>query len=358
MALRLIAFYNWAKATELLAKYMLQGEPSGINALLDKHFEAATDAAAAGGDAQLEVLMRWLHATSRQMVAGSLWWVAHAINSRVTRFVGSTTKKQAMFELLPPQRAALQEQGLLDQAATAVVIDLPTSGGKTLLAQFRILQALNQFAEDGGWVAYVVPTRALSAQITRRLRRDFTPIGMRVEQLTGAVEIDVIEDEMLSARGRGDARSFDVLVATPEKLQLVIRNKKVPRPLALLVLDEAHNMESEQRGMRIELLLATVKQESTRAEFPSLDAIRGARRCAGALARQRRAGGRSISMGTSVWKPNERIVGMFRAEVDDQPESRMEAEVSNSDYHAGHHPSGWGSIRSAESSRSTWRNLG
>lgn len=47
MALRLIAFYNWAKATELLAKYMLQGEPRGINAQLDKHFEAATDAATA-----------------------------------------------------------------------------------------------------------------------------------------------------------------------------------------------------------------------------------------------------------------------------------------------------------------------
>lgn len=316
MALRLIAFYNWAKATELLAKYVLQGEPRGINAQLDKHFEAATDAAAAGGDAQLEVLMRWLHATSRQMVAGSLWWVAHAINSRVTRFVGSTTKKQAMFELLPPQRAALQEQGLLDQAATAVVIDLPTSGGKTLLAQFRILQALNQFAEDGGWVAYVVPTRALSAQITRRLRRDFTPIGIRVEQLTGAVEIDAIEDEMLSAPGEGEARSFDVLVATPEKLQLVIRNKKVPRPLALLVLDEAHNIESEQRGMRIELLLATIKQESTRANFLLLmPFVERADALARWLANDA-TGGRSISMGTSVWKPNERIVGMFRAEAD------------------------------------------
>ncbi len=76
MALRLIAFYNWAKATELLAKYVLQGEPRGINAQLDKHFEAATEAATAGGDAQLEVLMRWLHAAARQMVAGSLWWVS------------------------------------------------------------------------------------------------------------------------------------------------------------------------------------------------------------------------------------------------------------------------------------------
>lgn len=317
MALRLIAFYNWAKATELLAKYVLQGEPRGINALLDKHFEAATDAAAAGGDAQLEVLMRWLHATARQMVSGSLWWVAHAINSRVTRFVGFATKHQAMFELLPPQRAALQEQGLLDQAATAVVIDLPTSGGKTLLAQFRILQALNQFAEEDGWVAYVVPTRALSAQITRRLRRDFAPVGVRVEQLTGAVEIDAIEEEVLSGVAQGDERSFDVLVATPEKLQLVIRNKKVQRPLALVVMDEAHNMESTSRGMRIELLLATIKQESTQANFLLLMPFV---ENAGALARWLAndvSGGRSITLGTSVWRPNERIVGMFRAEGDD-----------------------------------------
>ena len=74
MALRLITLYNWAKGTELLAKYMLQGEPAGIGALLDKHFDAGVGAAAASGDAQIEVLLRWLHAASRQMVAGSIWW--------------------------------------------------------------------------------------------------------------------------------------------------------------------------------------------------------------------------------------------------------------------------------------------
>ncbi|MBX8643488.1 MAG: DEAD/DEAH box helicase [Thermoplasmata archaeon] len=316
MALRLIAFYNWAKATELLAKYILQGEPRGINALLDKHFEAALDASTVAGDAQMEVLMRWLHATARQMVSGSLWWVAHNINSRVTRFVGSVTKHQGMFELLPPQRAALQEQGLLDLAATAVVIDLPTSGGKTLLAQFRILQALNQFAQNGGWVAYVVPTKALSNQITRRLRRDFSPIGVQVEQLTGAVEIDAIEEELLSSQAIGNDRPFDVLVATPEKLQLVIRNKKVQRPLVLIVMDEAHNIEDKSRGMRIELLLATVKQECTGANFLLLmPFVEGAEAIARWLANDI-GGGRPISLGTSPWKPNEQLVGMFHIEPD------------------------------------------
>lgn len=316
MALRLIALYNWAKATELLAKYILQGEPRGINALLDKHFEAAVDASLACGDAQLEILMKWLHGSARQMVSGSFWWVAHSINSRVTGFVNSMTKHQGMFELLPPQRAALLEGGLLDLAATAVVIELPTSGGKTLLAQFRILQALNQFSQDGGWIAYVVPTKALSAQITRRLRRDFSSIGVRVEQLTGAVEIDAIEEELLSSDAIGEDRAFDILVATPEKLQLVIRNKKIKRPLVLLVMDEAHNIESEARGLRIELLLATVKQECNFANFLLLmPFVERADALARWLANDAR-GGRTISFGTSPWKPNEQLIGMFRASPD------------------------------------------
>lgn len=329
MALRLIGLYHWAKATEVLARYVLQGEPRGVHAVLDKHFEAATDAATVCGDAALEVLMRWLHASSRQMVAGSLWWVAHSINSRVTRFVGSVTKHQAMFELLPPQRAALQEQGLLDAAATAVVIDLPTSGGKTLLAQFRILQALNQFAERGGWVAYVVPTKALGNQITRRLRRDFGPIGVRVEQLTGAVEIDAIEETLLSSTETGEARAFDVLVATPEKLQLIIRNKKVSRPLSLMVMDEAHNMESETRGLRIELLLATVKQECTGTNFLLLmPFVERADALARWLASDPNSG-RSISVGTSPWRPNEQLVGMFRAKVDDTVRAGWQLEFES-----------------------------
>lgn len=318
MALRLIALYHWAKGTELLATYMLQGEPVGITALLDKHFESAIDAATAGADAQLEVLIRWLHASARQMVSGSVWWVTKRINSRVRKFVSEITKQQALFELLPPQRAAIQEQGLLDQAATAIVVDMPTSGGKTLLAQFRILQALNQFDHDEfgkGWVAYVAPTRALTAQITRRLRRDFEPIGVKVEQLTGAVEIDAFEEDLLVKSDTGGA--FDVLVATPEKLQLIIRNKKVTRPLALVVMDEAHNIENESRGLRIELLLATIKGECESANFLLLMPFVEKPETLARWLAQDISAGRAISFGTTPWKPNERIVGIFKAEAND-----------------------------------------
>jgi hypothetical protein len=310
MALRLISLYHWAKASELLATYVLQGSPSGIAEELDKHFEAARKAAHGYHDAELTMVLYWLHLAARRMVAASVWWVAQAVNSRVTKFIETVTKSKGLFELLPPQRVAIREQGLLDQAHRAIVVDLPTSGGKTLLAQFRMLQALNQFAHDGGWVAYVAPTKALVSQVTRRLRKDFSAFKVVVEQLTGAVEVDAFEEAILSSVG--NQTSFDVLVSTPEKLQLVLRNKKVSRPLVLIVMDEAHNIEDGERGMRVEFLLATIRRECEKANFllmmpfvPNGDDL------ARWLSPE---SGTAVSIGTSPWKPNDRVVGLHHAE--------------------------------------------
>ncbi|AIL32723.1 DEAD/DEAH box helicase [Basilea psittacipulmonis] len=328
-ALHLVSLYHWAKATDIQANYLLKGEPITVAQLLDKHFESAIEAAFNYSDMQLEMLLRWMQVASRQMVETSIWWVARRINSRVTKFINHVTKSNALFELIPPQKTAIQEQGLLDVAATAIVVDMPTSGGKTLLAQFRILQALNQFAEseDGCWIAYIAPTKALVSQITRRLRKDFEPIGVKVEQLTGSIDIDTFEEALLTQEN--GQKSFDILVATPEKLQLIIRNKKVPRPLVLVVMDEAHNIEDEQRGLRIELLLATIKAECDKANFLLLmPFVEKAETIARWLAHDRHAG-RAISLGTTAWKPNEQMVGIFRPinEHDEKSSWRLEYET-------------------------------
>ncbi|MDD5016379.1 MAG: DEAD/DEAH box helicase, partial [Atribacterota bacterium] len=153
--------------------------------------------------------------------------------------------------------------------------------------------------------------KALVAQITRRLRKDFSPIGIKVEKLSGAIEIDVLEEDLLS-----DEEAFDILVATPEKMQLVLRNHKIKRPLSLLVMDEAQNIEDETRGLRIELLLATVKQHyQAQANFlllmPYVENVQNLSRW---LAHDRDAG-LAINLSTIPWKPNERIVGLVKKEV-------------------------------------------
>jgi len=221
-----------------------------------------------------------------------------------------------MFEMLPPQRAAVLEEGLLDPAKRSIVINLPTSAGKTTLAVFRILQALNQFAEDGGWVAYTAPTRALVAQLTIRMRRELRPIGVQVERLSGAIEVDYFEEAILEG-----AKPFDVLVTTPEKLDLVIRQMRVKRPLVLIVVDEAHNIEDRERGLKLELLLATVKRDCEKASFLLLTPfVPNGQEIAEWLS-PTAEGAKSISVAVGPWKPNERVVGLFYAEKGNRPRS-------------------------------------
>jgi len=175
-----------------------------------------------------------------------------------------------------------------------------------------MLQALNQFAESNGWVAYVAPTRALVSQITRRLRSDFEPLGINVELLSASVDLDGVERVLLEEKEA--AKSFHVLVATPEKLGLLIRNGVVKRPLALVVVDEAHNIEDEQRGLRVELLLATIRRDCPSANYLLLmPFVPNAQDLSNWL---QPGGGRTISLGTSAWQPNEGIVGLFDVERD------------------------------------------
>ncbi|MCY4672257.1 MAG: DEAD/DEAH box helicase [Bacteroidetes bacterium] len=105
--------------------------------------------------------------------------MTRAVNSRVSRFVDSVVSRERripLFEMLPPQRRTLREQGLLGSGHRSVVVSLPTSSGKTFIAEFRILQALNQFDYEQGWGAYLAPTRTLVNQLTIRLRSDFAKI--------------------------------------------------------------------------------------------------------------------------------------------------------------------------------------
>ncbi len=224
-AMELMALYHLAKAAEILALYITDGVVEGsfqIKNLLDMHFDRAVAACERGTVFQLEPLTRLLAATARQLASNSVWTVTRAVNSRVTEFVRTLVERgrgnKALFDVLPPQRRALAEQGLLGSSRRAVVVSLPTSSGKTLIAQFRILQALNQFDLERGWVVYLAPTRTLVRQVARRFRRDFEPLGVMVEQVSPALEVDGVESELL--REQDTKREFRILVTTPEKLDL------------------------------------------------------------------------------------------------------------------------------------------
>ncbi|MGR6114964.1 DEAD/DEAH box helicase [Aeribacillus composti] len=310
-AFELIGLYHLAKAIDVSAEFMINGNPINIREQLDFHFEKAIDAAEASSNIEMGLVIKLLQSMLQQMIANSVWMVTQRVNSRVTKFVEYITKSnKPIFELLYPQRRAILEKGLLDPAHKAIVVDMPTSSGKTALAEFRILQALNQFSDDKGWVAYVVPTRALVNQVTNRLRRDFSPIGIKVEKVSGSLDLDLFEENLIH-QNKDD---FDVLVTTTEKLNLLIRNgieKELKRPLALAVIDEAHNLEDETRGLNYEILMANIKNDCPKANFLLLTPfIPNSKELASWLDPD---SPNDISIGLS-WQPNDRLIGAIYPE--------------------------------------------
>lgn len=315
-AWELMSYYHLAKAADILGIYIGQGSVDDhydIREQLEAQFDRAISAAAHGNLIEQEVMSRLLAKSARVMVDNSIWTLTRAVNSRVTQFVQSLVNRnrsRPIFEMLPPQRRTLREEGLLGSGHRSVVVSLPTSSGKTFIAQFRILQALNQFDQENGWVAYLAPTRALVNQLTTRLRRDFASLDVVIEKVSPALEIDGLETEMLT---EGDqAQQFRVLVTTPEKLDLMLRGgweKKIGRPLTLVVVDEAHGLASEERGLKLELLLATINRECRHAQFLLLTPfIRNAADVAQWLSPE---SNRNIELGVS-WSPNDRVIAISR----------------------------------------------
>jgi len=313
-AWELITSYHLARAAEVLALYVTEGEVEGhfdVREQLEAQFDRAIATAVRGGLAERELLARLLARTAQVLVANSLWSATRAVNSRVTKFVRTLTgrgRPRPIFEVLPPQRRTLREQGLLGSAHRAVVVSLPTSSGKTLIAAFRILQALNQFDHERGWVAYIAPTRALVNQLTVRLRHDLGSLGIVVEKVSPALEVDGVEAALLTEADQ--ERQFRLLVTTPEKLDLMLRGgweERIGRPLTLVVVDEAHGLGTPVRGLRLELLLATINRECRHAQFLLLTPFIPN---AGEIARWLdRDSHQSIELAVD-WTPNDRVIAL------------------------------------------------
>ncbi|CAL9623207.1 DEAD/DEAH box helicase [Streptomyces sp. enrichment culture] len=171
----------------------------------------------------------------------------------------------------PSQRAVL-DAGLVDAAARNMAVTMPTSAGKTHIAQWAILHALAPLPgnENRWWLVsrlavYVVPTRALAAQVERHLTESLELLGLRVSSLFGGAEHVRYEIQLLDFTY--------VLVVTSEKLDLLLRNMpELAACLALVLVDESHAIDRSERGLRLETLLTRVRRTSPDSRLLPLSA--------------------------------------------------------------------------------------
>lgn len=147
-------------------------------------------------------------------------------------------RKRAEIELWPSQVDAAKRVLQFD---ANLVLSLPTSAGKTRIAELCILACLAQ----GRRVVFVTPLRALSAQTEVSLRRTFGPLGKTVSSLYGSIGTSDTDVEAL--------RTEHILVSTPEKLDFALRNDpELLQDIGLVILDEGHMIGLGEREVRYE----------------------------------------------------------------------------------------------------------
>lgn len=174
--------------------------------------------------------------TPTDVAPGSNW-----IGLRRLFIAGLLRRRRAEVDLWPSQLAAAARAYDVEDDLVAA---LPTSAGKTRIAEICILRALSLDLR----VIFVTPLRALSAQTERTLRETFTPLGFSVSSLYGAS--GATGEDVDSLRNR------NIVVTTPEKLDFALRNDPtLIDNVGLIVLDEAHTIGAAEREIRYEVLV-------------------------------------------------------------------------------------------------------
>ncbi|MEZ4358451.1 MAG: DEAD/DEAH box helicase [Eubacteriales bacterium] len=151
-----------------------------------------------------------------------------------------------VYELWASQLFLLHpDNSLLSNDDRIPLVSMPTSAGKTLIAELAIFNVLSQ---NSGLAIYVVPSIALTNEIENNFFKRFHKVGIKVrKEIPDTEEVDT--DTLLA--------ESTILVLTPEKLDLLIRKRPVlMSTIQIIVFDEFHKVSANERGWLLETLIA------------------------------------------------------------------------------------------------------
>lgn len=218
-------------------------------------------------------LVRLLRQTLPRMQQRSTWQLLGPVHARdaiwlrylilLARGLGPRIDENSgIVELWPSQITAL-EQGLFDQA-TSTMVRMPTSAGKTRIAEMAMVNHLITNPEQR--CIYIAPYNALAGEIEGSFSGLFSDLGFRLSTTLGSFETDEAEQELLTLA--------DVIISTPEKLDLLLRvNRSFFDSVGLIVIDEGQLIEDATRGAHFELLLSRIRIGWPAIKFISLSAV-------------------------------------------------------------------------------------
>jgi len=143
---------------------------------------------------------------------------------------------RGIYELFITQRKALNK--VLDLDDNGCVVAIPTSSGKTRIAEIAILDSF--IKKPKGKVFYIAPFRSLAFEIENDLGKILGNVGITISHLYGGSLFSKLDEMMIE--------ESNVIIATPEKAKAIIRgNRSIANLLNLVIIDEGHLLGADQR---------------------------------------------------------------------------------------------------------------
>ena len=196
------------------------------------------------------------------------WWI-----SRLISILLNTYKQYSFWNILPMlipsdkttlyiQQLAFNNPSIIElfytqyEAVNAmrnnnnIVISLPTSSGKTRIAEIAILETLVNNPESK--VLYLAPFRSLSFEVEESMDKIFNPLGFSTTFLYGGAQYSKIDKTLIE--------NSNIIIATPEKAKAIIRaDESIADQIKLLVIDEGHLLGANQRLIQNEMFTEELK---------------------------------------------------------------------------------------------------
>lgn len=143
---------------------------------------------------------------------------------------------RGIFELFITQRSSLEK--VLRKDNSGSIVSIPTSSGKTRIAEIAILHCVN--SDPDAKILYVAPFRSLAFEIENSLSKILRSKSISVSHLYGG--------SLYSALDQGMVDDSNVIIVTPEKAKAILRgNDDLVSQIKLIILDEGHLLGASKR---------------------------------------------------------------------------------------------------------------
>ena len=158
-------------------------------------------------------------------------------------------KTEGYSELYPPQEDSISA-GILD--GKSVLVSAPTASGKTLIATLAIISYL---IKNNGKIVYLSPLRALAAEKFSEFKKlEKIPFGRKIKVQISTGDFESVDKTLDKS---------DILILTNEKMDSLIRHGiEWLSDIGLVIADEIHLIDDQDRGPTLEMILTKLKLES------------------------------------------------------------------------------------------------